>query len=140
MLAGVNDKVDGRYGRQIAEIVKHLEAARAVAPAPMARALAALVTFYRSGAVADREQYDIAWVQDKTSPVDTINGFIEVYLDPRGVKGGWEGIVFYVNQEKTARIRKLKAMPISDSTISTAKLPPISIALSSCSSSTPSPD
>jgi dipeptidyl-peptidase-3 len=46
-------------------------------------------------------------VQDKASPVDTINGFIEVYLDPRGVKGSWEGVVFYVNQEKTARIRTL---------------------------------
>jgi len=46
-------------------------------------------------------------VQDKASPVDTINGFVEVYLDPRGIKGAWEALVFYVNQEKTARIRKL---------------------------------
>ena len=38
--------------------------------------------------------------------MDTINGFIEVYLDARGVKGGWEGVVFYVNREKTERIRK----------------------------------
>ena len=67
----------------------------------MAKALDALVTFYRTGEVKDREAYDIAWVQDKDSPVDTINGFIEVYLDPRGIKGGWEGLVFYVNQEKT---------------------------------------
>jgi len=100
-------KADGRYGPQITEIIKHLEAARAIAPEPTAKALAALVKFYRTGEVADREQYDIAWVQDKASPVDTINGFIEVYLDPRGVKGGWEGLVFYVNQEKTARIKKL---------------------------------
>ena len=54
-----------------------------------------------------RARYDIAWVQDKASPVDTINGFIEVYLDPRGIKGGWEAMVYYVNQEKTARIKKL---------------------------------
>jgi dipeptidyl-peptidase-3 len=100
-------KADGRYGPQITEIIRHLEAAQPHATAPMATALAALVKFYRTGEVADREQYDIAWVQDKASPVDTINGFIEVYLDPRGVKGGWEGIVFYVNQEKTARIKKL---------------------------------
>ena len=33
-------------------------------------------------------------MQDKASPVDTINGFIEVYLDPRGIKGGWEALVF----------------------------------------------
>jgi dipeptidyl-peptidase-3 len=45
-------------------------------------------------------------VQDDDSPVDTINGFIEVYMDPRGIKGSWEGLVFYVNPEKTERIRK----------------------------------
>lgn len=100
-------RVDGRYGKYISEIVKHLEAAKAFAEPPMAKALDALVTFYRTGEVKDREAYDIAWVQDKESPVDTINGFIEVYLDPRGIKGGWEGLVFYVNQEKTERIKKL---------------------------------
>jgi dipeptidyl-peptidase-3 len=100
-------KANGKYGRQITEVVRHLEAAQPFATEPMARALAALVRFYRTGEVADREAYDIAWVQDKASPVDTINGFIEVYMDPRGVKGGWEALVYYVNQEKTARIRKL---------------------------------
>ncbi len=100
-------RVDGRYGKYIIEIVKHLEAAKAFAEPPMAKALDALVTFYRTGEVKDREAYDIAWVQDKVSPVDTINGFIEVYLDPRGVKGSWEGLVFYVNQAKTERIKKL---------------------------------
>ncbi len=100
-------RIDGRYGKYISEIVTHLEAAQAFAEPPMAKALAALVTFYRTGEVRDREAYDIAWVQDKESPVDTINGFIEVYLDPRGVKGGWEGLVFYVNQEKTQRIKTI---------------------------------
>ena len=100
-------RIDGTYGKYIAEIVKHLEAAKAFADPPMAKALDALAKFYRTGEVADREAYDIAWVQDKVSPVDTINGFIEVYLDPRGIKGGWEALVFYVNQEKTARIKTL---------------------------------
>ena len=100
-------RIDGMYGSYITEIVKHLEAAQAFAEPPMAKALAALVTFYRTGEVADREAYDIAWVQDKESPVDTINGFIEVYLDPRGTKGAWEGVVYYVNQEKTGRIKTL---------------------------------
>jgi dipeptidyl-peptidase-3 len=72
----------------------------------MANALRALIRWYRTGEDADRARYDIAWVQDTASPVDTINGFIEVYLDARGVKGAWEGVVFYVNQEKTARIRR----------------------------------
>jgi len=100
-------RVAGRYGKHIAEIVTHLEAATAFAEPPMAKALTALATFYRTGEVKDREAYDIAWVQDKASPVDTINGFIEVYLDPRGIKGGWEALVFYVNQEKTARIKTI---------------------------------
>jgi dipeptidyl-peptidase-3 len=95
------------YGRYIKEIVTHLEAAKAFAEPPMAKALDALIKFYRSGEDADRKAYDIAWVQDKASPVDTINGFIEVYMDPRGIKGSWEGLVFYVNQEKTQRIKTL---------------------------------
>ena len=100
-------RIDGRYGKQITEIVKHLDDAKAFAEPPMAKALEALITFYRTGEVTDREAYDIAWVQDKVSPVDTINGFIEVYLDPRGIKGGWEALVFYVNQEKTSRIKTI---------------------------------
>ncbi len=89
-------KVGGRYDAQITEIVKHLEAAIPFATDSMAAALRALVQWYRTGEDADRAKYDIAWVQDKDSPVDTINGFIEVYMDPRGVKGSWESAVFYV--------------------------------------------
>ena len=98
---------NGRYGGQIAAIAKHLEAAIPFATEPMANALRALIKFYKSGETRDREAYDIAWVQDKASPVDTINGFIEVYLDARGMKGAWEGLVFYVNREKTSEIQKL---------------------------------
>ena len=100
-------RAGGRYGSQIAAIIQHLEAAIPFATGPMGKALAGLVTFYRTGETADREAYDIAWVQDKASPVDTINGFIEVYLDARGIKGGWEGLVFHVNREKTTEIQKL---------------------------------
>jgi dipeptidyl-peptidase-3 len=100
-------RINGRYSTQIAEIVKHLEAAIPVAPQATAEALRALIRFYQTGKTADRVKYDIAWVQDKSSPVDTINGFIEVYLDPRGIKGAFEGIVFYVNKEKTERIRRM---------------------------------
>ena len=100
-------RVDGRYGKQIAMIVQHLEAAVPYATEPMANALRALIKFYQTGETKDREAYDIAWVQDKDSPVDTINGFIEVYLDARGMKGAFEGLVFYVNREKTSEIQKL---------------------------------
>ena len=100
-------KIDGRYASLIANVVKHLEAAIPFASEPMAKALRALVQWYRTGEDTDRAAYDIAWVEDKNSPVDTINGFIEVYMDPRGIKGSWESLVFYVNQEKTGRIRTL---------------------------------
>jgi dipeptidyl-peptidase-3 len=100
-------RVGGRYGSQIAEIIRHLEAAIPFATEPMAKALGALVSSYQTGEARDRLAYDIAWVQDTASPVDTINGFIEVYLDARGTKGAWEGLVFYVNHEKTADIQKI---------------------------------
>lgn len=100
-------RVAGRYGPQISETVKHLEAAVPLATGPMAKALQALIRVYRTGETEDRRAYDIAWVQDKNSPVDTINYFTEVYLDARSIKGAWEGLVFYVNQHKTDAIRKL---------------------------------
>jgi dipeptidyl-peptidase III len=102
-------KVGGRYDKEIRAIVGHLEAAIPYASEPMAKALRALIKFYQTGEDADRVAYDIAWVQDKASPVDTINGFIETYMDARGLKGSWEALVFYVNREKTSGIQKLAA-------------------------------
>jgi dipeptidyl-peptidase-3 len=102
-------KIGGRYSAAIGAIVRHLEDAIPYAAAPMAAALRALIAFYRSGDDADREAYDVAWVQDKDGRVDTINGFVEVYLDARSIKGAWEALVFYVNAEKTAQIRTIAA-------------------------------
>ena len=102
-------RIGGQYDREIRAIVRHLEAAAASAPPSMATALRALVTFYRTGEDSDRVAYDIAWVHDKDSPVDTINGFVEVYMDPRGIKGSWEALVYYVNRHKTENIRKIAA-------------------------------
>ncbi len=102
-------RADGRYGRQISAVIRHLEAAIPFATDPMAEALRAQVRYYQTGRDSDREAYDIAWVEDKSSPVDTINGFVEVYLDARGIKGAWEGIVFYVNRDKTEGMQKLAA-------------------------------
>jgi dipeptidyl-peptidase III len=102
-------RIGGRYSEQLTEVVRHLEAAKAFATPSMAKALDALITWYRTGDPADRRAYDIAWVQDNASPVDTINGFTEVYLDARGAKGAWEALVFYVNQDKTGAIRRIAA-------------------------------
>jgi dipeptidyl-peptidase-3 len=102
-------KVGGKYSEQITEIVRHLEAAAPFATEPMARALRANAAYYRTGAPVDQRAYDIAWVEDQESSVDTINGFTEVYMDARGAKGAWEALVFYVNPEKTGAIRTLAA-------------------------------
>ncbi|MGE3842752.1 MAG: peptidase M49 [Vicinamibacterales bacterium] len=97
----------GRYGEYIARIIEHLDAARAFATPAMRRALDALIAWYRTGEDGARREYDRAWVADQDSPVDTINGFIEVYMDPRGHKGAWEGIVFYVNAAKTRDAQRI---------------------------------
>jgi len=100
-------KVGGRYSKEISAIVGHLEAAIPFATDAMANALRALIQFYRSGETADRVKYDIAWVADNESTVDTINGFIEIYMDSRGAKGAWEALVYYVHPEKTAAVRAI---------------------------------
>jgi dipeptidyl-peptidase III len=100
-------RVGGRYDKEIRQIVQHLQAAIPYATPTMAEALRALIKWYQTGEEADRAAYDIAWVRDKDSPVDTINGFIEVYMDPRGHKGAWEALVYFVNRHKTEDIRKL---------------------------------
>jgi dipeptidyl-peptidase-3 len=100
-------RLGGRYDRQIAKVVHHLQAALPHATPASRKALEALIRFYETGEDADRVSYDIAWVEDKDAPIDTINGFIENYLDARGVKGAWEALVFYVNHGKTESLRKL---------------------------------
>jgi dipeptidyl-peptidase III len=100
-------RVGGLYGREISEIVGHLRTAIAYAPESLAAALRALIRWYETGADADREAFDIAWVRNRDSSVDTMNGFIEVYMDARGIKGAWEGVVYYVNHEKTEKIQRL---------------------------------
>jgi dipeptidyl-peptidase-3 len=97
----------GRYAAYIERICRHVEAASAYATPAMARALEALVRFYRTGNAEDRRTYDIAWVEDRDSPVDTINGFIEIYMDARGRKGAWEALVYYLHPEKTAAIARI---------------------------------
>ena len=102
-------RAGGKYGAQLARVISHLEDALPYATATMADALRALIRFYETGEERDREQYDIAWVRDQDSPVDTINGFVEVYMDARGTKGAWEALVYFVNAEKTRKIQTLAA-------------------------------
>jgi dipeptidyl-peptidase-3 len=100
-------RVGGRYGREIAKIVGHLRDALPYATPQMTKALEALIKFYETGEDADRVAYDVAWVNDKDSPIDAIMGFTETYMDARGVKGAWEALVFHVNHEKTEGLHKM---------------------------------
>jgi dipeptidyl-peptidase III len=102
-------RTGGLYDRDIRRIIGHLRAAVPFATAAMADALRALIRFYETGEERDRVAYDIAWVNDRESPVDTINGFIEVYMDPRGTKGAWEALVCYTNADRTRKIQTLAA-------------------------------
>jgi dipeptidyl-peptidase-3 len=100
-------RIGGLYDHELRVVSRHLNNAIPFAPEPLARALQALVRLYETGLDSDREAFDIAWVQNRDSVVDTMNGFIEVYMDARGMKGSWEGLVYYTNHEKTSKIRTM---------------------------------
>ena len=105
--AGFDDAVPpGMYAAQIRNVVTHLDAAIPYATPRMASALGALVHYYRTGDPMDFRAYNVAWVADVDSPVDTINGFIEVYVDSRGQKGAWESVVYFNDPAKMEMIRQ----------------------------------
>ena len=98
-------KVGGRYTEALEEVVRWLEKAGAVAESDaQRRALEKLVRFYRSGDLRDWDDYNIAWIADKDSLVDVINGFIEVYHDPLGMRGSFESVVSFRDAVATKRI------------------------------------
>lgn len=99
----------GLYAKQLAEVNRHLELAAEVAPPKTSAALRQLIEYYKTGDPRDWHKYNVLWVGDKDGTVDTINGFVEVYLDARGMKGAWEAVVSFVNPVKAADIRKLAA-------------------------------
>lgn len=86
--------VDGMYGNAIKRIVNWLEMAKKYAENDNQReVIDLLVKYYHTGDLGDFDLYSIAWVQQHDGLVDFINGFIEVYGDPLGLKGTWEGLV-----------------------------------------------
>ena len=94
----------GMYGSAITHIVEHLEAALPFAETPEQRSvIEKLVEYYRSGDLKDFDAYSIAWVKDLASRVDFINGFIESYGDPLGLRGSWEAMVNFKDSANTAR-------------------------------------
>lgn len=99
---------DELYGAAIKEIVSWLLRAQKYAENEEQKHLIdLLVKYYRTGDLKDFDRYSIAWVQQHEGMIDFINGFIEVYGDPLGLKGTWEGIVEYKDLEATKRTQTI---------------------------------
>ena len=98
-------KIGGMYSPALEQVVHWLERAIGVAENDQQRtALELLVKYYRSGDLADFDAYSIAWVEDTESAIDVINGFIETYNDPLGMRGSFESVVSFRDDNATLRI------------------------------------
>ena len=101
-------KEDGMYGTAIKEITSWLLKAQKYAEnEQQAHVIDLLIKYYRTGDLSDFDRYSIAWVKQQEGMVDFINGFIEVYGDPLGLKGTWEGLVEFKDMEATRRTQAI---------------------------------
>lgn len=101
---------DGLYGQAIKKIVYYLEKAEPFAENEKQKAvIRKLVDFYETGDLKIFDEYSILWVEDTDSRVDFVNGFIESYGDPLGLKSSWESIVNFKDLEATKRTETLSA-------------------------------
>ncbi len=98
-------KVGGMYSQAIEKIVFWLEKAVKVAENDIQKqAFQKLIEYYKTGDLKKFDEYNILWVQDTSSVVDAINGFIEVYNDPLGYRGSYESVVSIKDFETSKRI------------------------------------
>ena len=106
---GLEEKVwkeNGEYGEAIRHIIYWLDKAKSVAEnQQQQRVIDLLIRYYRTGDLHLFDEYSIEWLKEQAGNVDFINGFIEVYGDPLGIKASWEGIVEYKDLEATRRTR-----------------------------------
>ncbi|HQV07053.1 MAG TPA: hypothetical protein PKW62_09855, partial [Chitinophagaceae bacterium] len=101
-------KVGGMYSAAIEKIVYWLKKAADVAEnQDQKKALLLLIDYYKTGDLKKFDEYNIAWVNDVNSRIDVVNGFIEVYLDPLGIKGSFESVVSMKDMEATKRIKAI---------------------------------
>ena len=97
-------KIGGMYGEALQKIVPWLDKAAEVAENDRQREVIRLLTeFYRTGDLKTFDAYSIVWLKDTDSQVDFVNGFIESYGDPLGIKASWESIVNFKDLEATRR-------------------------------------
>ena len=103
-------KVGGLYSESISKIVENLEKAKQYAENDAQRkTIEELIEYYKGGDLKMFDQYSITWADDTASRVDFINGFIESYGDPLGMKGSWEGMVNFKNNEASHRTEVISA-------------------------------
>lgn len=103
-------KVGGMYSAAIEKIIVWLEKAETVAENDAQReVIRLLIEFYRSGDLKVFDAYSIAWLKDTGSQVDFVNGFIESYGDPLGMKASWESIVNFKDMETTHRTETISS-------------------------------
>lgn len=96
--------VNGLYGKTITRIIGWLEKAKSVAEnARQQKVIDLLIAYYQTGDLKLFDAYSIEWLKEQEGRIDFINGFIEVYGDPLGLKGSWEGLVEYKDLEATQR-------------------------------------
>lgn len=97
-------RIGGLYSEAISRIVANLNKAAQYAENDAQRAvIAKLVEYYTTGDLKTFDEYSIMWTEDTASKVDFINGFIESYGDPLGMKGSWESIVNFKNETASER-------------------------------------
>lgn len=99
-------KQGGMYGAAIERIIESLLQARSFAENEKQKELIdLLVEYYRTGNLKTFDNYSIKWISEQEGQIDFINGFIEVYGDPLGLKGSWEALVEYKDEDATKRTR-----------------------------------
>lgn len=98
--------LNGMYGSAIKEIIRWLEKAKGVAENQMQKdAFGLLIEYYKTGSLKTWDDYNVAWVKSTEGDIDYINGFIEVYNDPKGYKGSYENIVEITDFEASAQMK-----------------------------------
>ncbi len=94
------------YGKYIQKIVYYLEKAKKFAENDLQKQYTnKLIEFYTTGNLHTWDEYNILWAKDNESVCDYVNGFIETYSDPLGMKATWEAIVDYKDIEATKRTK-----------------------------------
>ena len=98
----------GMYGPAIKQIIYWLEKARSAAENEQQKAIISiLIDYYRTGDLRTFDRFAIEWLRETDGLIDFINGFIEVYGDPLGLKASWEGFVSYKDKDATRRAQTI---------------------------------